>query len=674
VICVVCAFSLATLLYFRNKKNTDIPGAVVKGMFVLRFLSISFILLLLLNVFLKQLKNETQNPVILLAIDNSRSIIANADSGFIKTEFAGKLRQLSEQVNKNFSVKTILFGGVSKAGENNPDYSEKETDINNLINDVENNYSNQNVGALILVSDGIYNKGANPVYNSEKLGYPIYTVAMGDTNELKDVAVQKINHNQFAYLGNIFPVEAVINAKKYVGKEVTVSLTANGTKKAGQKLNITTENFLANCNFTLSADVGGVQKYTINVTVMEGEKNISNNAQSFLIDVIDNRYKVLFLANFPHPDVSAIREVVSNNSSYELKFSMAGDFKESLKPYSLVIIHGYSNGQSGFITECKKNNIPFWIINPYTTENLNGLQINASYNKQNDAEAVLNTSFGLFTISDDLKRFIKELPAIKTFFGNYSVSNGSSILISQKIGIVETENPILIFNELGGLKSAVFVGDGLWRWKMRDFAEHNNLNLFTELISKCIQYLSVKSDKSFFRVIAPKIINENEPAEIGAEVYNKSYELIAEPSVSLTLTNPEKKLSNFNFSKLNNMYKLNLGYLPAGEYKYEAKVKVNNEFYSKQGTIIVKEIVAEKINTVANHQLLNQLSSKTGGKLFYPDQLEKLKDEILKNQLIKPITYSSNETTLIIDLKWLFYIILLLLSVEWFFRKRYAVI
>ena len=49
----------------------------------------------------------------------------------------------------------------------------------------------------------------------------------------------------------------------------------------------------------------------------------------------------------------------------------------------------------------------------------------------------------------------------------------------------------------------------------------------TNWLAKIVQYLSVKSwIKSFFRVFTKKIINENEPIEFTAEVYNQSYELV----------------------------------------------------------------------------------------------------------------------------------------------------
>jgi hypothetical protein len=660
------------LLYYKNKKNTEVPKKVVYFLFTLRFLSLTIISLFLLSIFLKQLKNETQNPLILVAIDNSSSMVMQKDSLEIKKDLLLKLELFKKNISKKFEIKSLLFGDKTTGTPNDPTFSEKETDISNLISDIENNYSNQNIGALIIVSDGIYNKGANPLYASEKLNFPIYPVALGDTSEIRDVAIQKINHNQVAYLGNSFPAEVIVSAKNFTGKEVVVSLLQNQTEKAKQIVKINSNNFLATCNFTFNANTVGLLKYNVKVTVLDGEKNSLNNQQSFVLDVIDNKEKILLLATAPHPDIAAVKEAILNSKSYDVEYGLASEFKKPLKPYSLIILHGAVTNQNPIINECKLNNIPFWIINPVSTENLQGVKITSAINKFNDAEAYLNSAFGLFTISEDLKKFAKELPAIKTFFGNYSLGNGSNALINQRIGSVETGNPILFFSEINSLKNAVFIGDGLWKWRMRDFSEHTNHNLFNELISKSVQYLSVKSDKSFFRISAPKTINENEAIEIEAEVYNKSYELITEPDVALTLSNAEGKKFNYTFSKTSNAYKLNIGVLPFGEYKYEAKTKVNGELFVKHGSLIVKEIVSEKINTVANHQLLFAMAKRTGGKLFYKNELEKLESELLKNEQIKPITYSQNNTTSLIDLKWLFWLILIFLSIEWYFRKRYT--
>lgn len=662
---------ITSWLYYKNKKNTEAARNALKGMAVLRFLSLFFIFIFLLHIFFKHLQNETENPVVLIAIDNSTSMAFSSDSVYVKKDFTEAIEKLKAKLKGKYAVKALLFGTKAETSEKAPSFSEKETDIENLIHEIENNYSNQNIGALILASDGIYNKGANPINPAEKLGYPIYTLAMGDTSDIRDVLIQKVNHNQVAYAGNNFPVEVVLNAKKFIDKEVTVSLFEGSVEKTKQTIKISSDNFLSTCNFTLNAASVGVVRYSARVTLLEGEKNKSNNTQAFVIEVIDNKEKILLLATNPHPDVAAIIEVISGSTNYEIEYELAQDFTKPLKAYSLVILHGYSAAQVQFLNACKNSQIPFWIINPAAPENLPGIKITGSLNKFNDSEPYIENSFGLFTVSDAFKKFAKDLPAVKTFFGNYSLGNGSNNMINQRIGLVETENPILFFTETSGLKSAVFLGDGLWKWKFRDFAEHKNFNLFTELISKSVQYLSIKSDKSFFRVNAPKIINENTEIELGAEVYNKSYESITDPDVTLILTNADNKKFNYTFSKTSNAYKLNIGILPPGEYKYEASVKSNNELFVKQGVFAIKEVISEKINTVANHQVLYQLANRSNGKLFYPNELEQLGEELLKSERIKPITYSQVSTSSLIDLKWLFWLILGLLSAEWFFRKRF---
>jgi hypothetical protein len=667
-------FALSFWLYFYNKRHAEASKNKRLGLFLLRFASTFLIVLLLLNILFKHLQNTTQNPIVLLAIDNSSSIAANGDSIELKKSLLKSIKDFKENVGKQFTVKTILFGDKTSANLSEPNFLEKETDVEGLFLDAENNYANQNLGAMVLISDGIYTRGANPIYVSEKLNYPVYTIAMGDTSELRDVMIQKINHNQVAYLGNNFPVEVFIQAKKYAGKSITVSLLSNGVEKAKQTLNVNGSDFISPCSFSLTADKIGLVKYTANVTVLEDEKNKINNTQSFVLEVIDNREKILLLANFPHPDVAAIKEVIASNTTYELEYGFIQEFKKPLKAYSLVILHGCNLNQNTILADCKNNAIPIWIVNPINTDYLPNVKITGALNRFNDTEPFYNPTFGLFSISEELKKFLKNAPSIKTFFGNYALSNGSNSLINQRIGAIETENPLLVFTEVSGLKNAIFLGEGLWKWNLRDYIEHNNHTLFNELISKSIQYLVVKSDKSFFRINAPKIINENTPIELGAEVYNKSYELSNEPEVSLVLKNKEGKKFNYNFGKTSNAYQLSLGLLPWGEYAYEATTKINGEVLVKNGIIMVKEVVAEKINTVANHQLLYQLANRSKGKMFYPNQFEALEQELLKNEQLKPITYTQSSTSLLIDLKWIFFFIIMLLAIEWFLRKRFFII
>jgi hypothetical protein len=672
-ISLVFALSVSFWLYFRNRKNSDAGAVIIWTMLILRFTATFILSLVLLDIFFRHLQNETENPIVIVATDNTSSIVGNADSASIKREFLPSFLSLQKDLSEKFTVRSLLFGSDVKTGAE-ATFRDKETDLDNLFKAVDNNYSNQNIGALVIASDGIYNKGANPVYTAEKLSFPVFIVALGDTSETRDLLIRKINHNEVVYAGNIFPVEVVVQARHYSGKDAQLSISEGGRVITNTKINISSEDFLQTCTFTLQAPLSGVIHYSVRLSILDGEKNTINNAQQFIIEVINNREKILLVANAPHPDVAAIREALIASPNYEFHQVFYPDLKTPLKAFSLVIIHGHTPAMAQLFTDCKSAMIPVWVVNPVTSDNLPGLKLTGTLGKFNDAEPTMNRSFGLFNMSEEFRKFVVDLPAVKTFFGNYSLTNSSNSLIDQKLGSVETDNPVLYFTDFNGLKSAAFIGEGLWRWKLRDFSEHKNNNLFNELISKTAQYLSVKSDKTFFRVNSPKFVNENAAMEITAEVYNRSYELVTDSDVLLTLTNSEDKKFNFTFSKNGNGYRLNLGSLPPGEYRYEAKTNFNNELFVKQGLFTIKEVIAESVNTVADHQVLFQLASRTGGKLFYPGQLNELKKELQANEKIKPVTYSRVMTISLIDLKWTFFFVVTLFVIEWLLRKRFLMI
>ncbi len=659
----------AVFTYYKHRSNTSVSGKLIYVLFLLRFLFVLLICYLSLNLFIKTVSKDTQKPVVIFAIDNSESMRSAFDSNEVKTKLVKDLVVLGEELNSNYDLKFIKFGQKAQSVQNaltELNFNEKESNFDELFSTLDNNYANLSIGALILVSDGIYSAGTNPTYRTKNIDYPIFTVATGDTTQTPDICIQKINHNSIAYVGNIFPVDVSLSAKKFIDKEIVVSLLKDGKSISTKNLKINQQNYSSVVTFTANASSTGLQKYNVSVSVLPEEKNKLNNFGSLLIDVIDNKEKVLIVANSPHPDIAAVREALDGLGTYEVDFCLINELKTNLKSYSAIILHGGTEvTNSVLLKEVSNNLLPTFKI--ATTEKLN-------YSRTNEVVPIVDRSFNLFSISDELKKFISEMPAVNAPYGNYAATNNEQVLFYQKIGSVETQNPLFYFKEVNGLKTASYLGDGLWRWKLRDYAEHQNCLLFNELISKSIQYLAVKSDKSYFRLNAPKLVNENETIEFNAEVYNKSYELVNDGEVELTITSPENKNFQFTFSKTDKAFQLNAGQLSPGEYKYVAQTKVGNELFKKAGQLVVKALESEKINTVANHQMLNQLSASTGGKLFYENQLAELKKAITQNETIKPITFTQNSTNPLIELKWLFAIALLLFGIEWYLRKIYLTI
>ena len=87
LLCLLCAFLYATFLYKSEFKKKTFSNLILYLLFAFRFLTVLIVCVLLLNVFLKHVINETEKPLIIFAQDNSTSLISGKDSSEIKTKF-----------------------------------------------------------------------------------------------------------------------------------------------------------------------------------------------------------------------------------------------------------------------------------------------------------------------------------------------------------------------------------------------------------------------------------------------------------------------------------------------------------------------------------------------------------------------------------------------------------
>ena len=203
-----------------------------------------------------------------------------------------------------------------------------------------------------------------------------------------------------------------------------------------------------------------------------------------------------------------------------------------------------------------------------------------------------------------------------------------------------------------------------------EFAQTKKFDATDEIINKCVQYLTVKGDKRRFRVHTPKnVFNANEAIQIDAELYNESYELVNDVDANCIVKGDNGKEYSYTFDKTINAYTLNAGILPVGNYTVNTKANYKGKINTAICNFSVRPVIIEMLNTQANHQLLNILAYQSGGKMYYPAMMKNIINDLEKNDKIKSILFDTFNTQPLIDKKWLFFIILLLLISEWFIRK-----
>ena len=655
--CVGFALVCTLLLYFKSTFKE------FKTLFLFlqsfRFLTLFILAFFLLKPIINKVVLELEEPIVIIAVDNSSSMISSKDSLYYKTEFLSQMNLLKSKLAKDFDLDFFTFGQeITENG--NISFSEKKTDFSILFQELSDVYSNRNVAGVVVVSDGINNTGLNPLFLNNEVNAPFFYVATGDTSQKKDVFINTIFHNDIAYLENNFPVEVSLCAQNAKFEKVNVKVLEKEKLLYEKTIEISSDDFVLNVPFFLFADEIGLHHYTVELETSLSSENTSNNIQHFYIDILESKQKILFLYDHIHPDISAITSALDQNSNYELELFKIDDFDGNYNPYSMLI---------AYQTYPKDVNIPcFYFVGDYMNSlNLEWINLNSSSAILEDANAIMN-NFSFFELNDEWNKFLSQTPPLKVPFSNVNIRSDFQTLFHQNIKGINTEKPILIFSKSNSSRQAIFLGEGLWRWRMQDFKLHQNHNLFDELINKSIQFLVLKEDKEQFRIKSNKRFDEGDNIVFQAELYNSSYELVNDPEVFIQITDRENTKFDYVFNKNNKSYIINIEDLNEGDYLYEAKVNFEDKMFIKKGTFSITSVLIEQYQSRANHQLLINLAQFNNSQLVYPSNLISI-SSILNELPTDTYSYSREIQTDLIHNKWISYLLFVFLFFEWYLRK-----
>ena len=358
LLCIAIGLLGAFLLYRKDKSLEELSSLWKKILAGLRFVSISFLAFLLLEPLLEFSKEKTEKPILILAHDSSESMVFSEDSVRIKQVLKQNFEEFKNQLSNQYEVVSYSFGEEVKEGFDF-DYESKSTNISNFFKEIQNRYYNRNLSGIVLATDGIYNSGSNPLFETKKLkNIPVYTIAVGDTTTQKDVFIDQILHNRLVYKGNKFPVVVEIKAEQCSGKSSLVKIYKGGKVVGQSPINFANHSDFKQVSFELTAEGNGLQKYSVSVSEIEGEFSTDNNYKSFYIDVLESKEKILILANSPHPDVNAIKLGLESNENYEVKTELISSWKGRVQEYNLIVAYNLPSASQ----KLEETNIPVLFV------------------------------------------------------------------------------------------------------------------------------------------------------------------------------------------------------------------------------------------------------------------------------------------------------------------------
>ena len=183
-----------------------------------------------------------------------------------------------------------------------------------------------------------------------------------------------------------------------------------------------------------------------------------------------------------------------------------------------------------------------------------------------------------------------------------------------------------------------------------------------------MKYLLTEKDKELTVNHKDSYLN-TENISLTAELRNPSRALINEPDLHITINNQYE----YVFSKGENNYHLNIGMLPEGIYNYSAHTSFCGVDYNANGTFTVESIGIEAQDLTANIERMRSLASQTGGKHYYITDIQSIIKDLEDDSRITSISREDTRYDDLINLKWLFFSILGLITIEWLLRKIFGI-
>ena len=673
LVCLAAGLLYAWLLY---SKRTPWSRSLNYLLAALRFVVVSILSFLLLGPLVRYIQNTTVKPAIVFAVDNSQSVKLFSDTVQLQQAAQGlqQMREQLEQEGYTTAVRT-LDTKQSPPGINQVRYTSETTNLSELLQDVQNTYTEQNLVGVVLLSDGIVNQGMSPAYAN--YNFSIYPVAVGDTVPKQDILVASLRYNKVNYSGSRFPLEVELQHEGFGGRQATVLLKENGKIIASKNVRLQANQPIQQVPFQVMASGLGKRHYEVQVQPLSGEFTTLNNTKHAYIDVVKGKIKVLVAAAAPHPDIAAIRTAIASNENYETTLFIPGLTPLQQQDYDVAVLHqlpGRVAGAEAVLNLVRQQNLPvLYILGPQSDLNdYNSLRAGLNISSSGQTDQVLpasNQNFTAFNWPEAAAERMAEYPPGQVPFGDVRLAPNTEVILYQQVGRVKTNKPLLTIQTSGDKRSATLLASGTWQWRLQEDANHQNAEVYDKLFTNLVQLLSAPRNKKRLNVYP--VQNEytsSDEIRFNAEAYNEALEPVYGQNISLKISGESGNTKNFTFANGENQTGVNIGTLPGGRYTYTASASINGQPQQDKGEFVVEELQLEALNAVADHNLLYQLASNTGSKLYFPAQLQQLQQDIL-NSKHKAVIYSQEELTDLVDMKWLFFLILGLVCIEWFVRK-----
>jgi uncharacterized membrane protein len=718
---IIAAAALLAFVFWRNRGRLA-PSLTLRRRATLWTLQVAFVALLLLLLWQPALSVSALRPqqnIVAVVVDDSVSM-ATKDEGRSRRDEAARLLDggLLAKLEKRFQVRLYKLGASPSRIQATADLhaSEPATHIEAALDDLAGEAGALPIGSVVLLSDGADNSSGITLETLSALRarhLPVNTVGFGKEQMDNDVELDQVDLPVRTLASSKVQARVEIRQNGFRGKKARLSISDGAAVLASR--DVVLKGDRQNETIEFNAGSAGPKTMYASVDPLPGEQNAQNNRLTRVLQVDGGTRRILYMEGEPRWEYKFLRRAVEDdpalhiasllrttqNKLYRQGIANSSELADGFptKPDELFGFDGVILGsvESGYFTDAQQELIQEFVDRrgggllflggrasladggydrpPF--KELLPVQLPPRKNtfRRDMAEAYL-TDVGkqslICRIEDDSQKsqeHWKNLPYLANYQDAGTPKPGAVVLAQMNAGGAKL--PLLITENYGRGRSAVFATGGSWRWQMQQPVEDMSHEMFWRqllrwLVSESPARVNVTADRP--------LLSDSGQLRLTADVREANYLPATNVTVDARVEGPGGLSESITLRPeqgKEGIYSAQWNAPQPGAYLAEVTARRGAEELGRDLMSFRREDgLAENFHREQNRELLEKLASETGGHYFRAREA---------NALVNDIAYSeagitARETMDLWNMPIVFLLAIALRAAEWVLRRRWSVV
>jgi uncharacterized membrane protein len=681
---------------------------------------IALVLFMLWHPAISVARLRPQQNVVAVLLDHSRSM-GIVDEGKQRLQSAEEVldNQMLPDLSKRFQVRLYEFGrdAVRIDQARGLAADDNATRIGDSLKHIAAEAGTMPLGAIVVMSDGGDNTGGidrETIAQLRQLRIPVHTVGFGPDHFAKDIEIVDVAAPARALAQSRLSARVAIRQHGYAGAKVKLMVRENNHPISEQEIVLKPDAEQSE-TIVFNAGAAGAHSFQIGVTPVAGEQNSQNNSVVRLVNVSQKKMRILYMEGEPRWEYKFVRRAIEDDPSIELvtilrttqnKIYRQGTLDshelEAGFPTKAEELFKYDGLIIGSVEANYFSNEQQAIIRDFADRRGGGVLFLAgrfalgdgAYAKTPLAEMMplrltgektWSRDFATATLTDAGRESVicrieenrdaniarwQKMPQIANYAVMGTAKPGAVVLMNvAEAGHRPT--PLLAIQNYGHGRVGVFATAGSWRWKM--LQEHTD-RTHSMFWSQLMRWMVTETPGQVVASTPHQVLPDDTHVPLRVSVRDKNYQTVSGASVHTTVARPdggsdvvELKPDPLEPGTYTGEYTAD----KPGTYVAETTARQDKTDLGTDALTFRREDgVAENFGAAQNRDLLEKLSSDTGGNYYTPSNARKLSGDVA----VSEAGITAHDNLDIWDMPILFLLVILIRGGEWLLRRKWGVV